>query len=193
METNGEIPTSHWKPTEAQKEILERLFKEGRRDRSRNGINEVTNLLKHHGDVEAKNVFYWFQNADVSKKQKQKMNPMQHYFNRQDIGTNSFSSLCPTQRNGMSFFDFYGMSFFERNGNWFLILYPCACSGSRITAEPIIVVAELSLQVRTISFSLYFIMVWLKIQAGLEYVAYFLIDSLSNLRVLHFIRVTQNH
>ena len=108
MERNGEITSFPWKPTEAQKEILEKLFEEGYSDRTRNGINEITNLLKHQGDVEAKNVFYWFHNADVYKKQKPKMNLMQHYFNREDIGTNSFSSLCPTEINGMSFYFFYG-------------------------------------------------------------------------------------
>eukprot|EP00253_Pinus_taeda_P004947 PITA_04947 len=73
MERREEITWSRWTPTKRQKEILEDLFRQGHRNPSRSRINEITTLLKQHGKVDAKNVFYWFQNTQARSKRKQKM------------------------------------------------------------------------------------------------------------------------
>lgn len=72
-----EITWSRWTPTKRHKEILEELFRQGLRNPSRSRINEITTLLKQHGKVEAKNVFYWFQNTQARSKSKQKMKTRQ--------------------------------------------------------------------------------------------------------------------
>jgi hypothetical protein len=71
MEGKEEIEWSRWQPTKRQKEILEELFKEGHRNPSPSLIDHFTNLLKQYGNIEAKNVFYWFQNNHARNKRKQ--------------------------------------------------------------------------------------------------------------------------
>eukprot|EP00253_Pinus_taeda_P010858 PITA_10858 len=72
MERKEEINWSRWRPTKRQKEILEDLLKQVHCNGGRSRINEITNLLKQHGKVEAHNVFYWFQNTQARRKMKQK-------------------------------------------------------------------------------------------------------------------------
>lgn len=71
MEENEEIAHSRWKPTRRQREILKQLFRGGDHNPTRARINEITELLKVHGNVEAKNVFYWCQNSHSRHKRKQ--------------------------------------------------------------------------------------------------------------------------
>ena len=77
MGTDGEIKWSRWKPTKRQKEILEELFRKGHCNPSRSHIDEITIQLKEHGNVQAKNVFYWFHNTHERYKRKQKMETRQ--------------------------------------------------------------------------------------------------------------------
>ncbi|GLJ54837.1 hypothetical protein SUGI_1177720 [Cryptomeria japonica] len=51
-----------WKPTAEQLQILEELYGNTYSKPSTDQIHHVTNLLKRYGDLQAKNVYYWFQN-----------------------------------------------------------------------------------------------------------------------------------
>ncbi|GLJ54839.1 hypothetical protein SUGI_1177760 [Cryptomeria japonica] len=51
-----------WKPTTEQLQTLEELYINAYSKPSTEEINHVTNLLKRYGDLQAKNVYFWFQN-----------------------------------------------------------------------------------------------------------------------------------
>lgn len=72
---------SRWNPTKEQINILESLYKEGIRTPSAEQIQQITDRLKAFGQIEGKNVFYWFQNHKARQRQKQKQETMA-YFNR---------------------------------------------------------------------------------------------------------------
>ncbi|GLJ54836.1 hypothetical protein SUGI_1177700 [Cryptomeria japonica] len=51
-----------WKPTEEQLQILKALYINAYSKPSTEQIHHIANLFKKYGDLEAKNVYYWFQN-----------------------------------------------------------------------------------------------------------------------------------
>ncbi|XP_065866324.1 WUSCHEL-related homeobox 2 [Euphorbia lathyris] len=61
-----------WNPTKDQINILENMYKQGVRTPSADQIQQITARLKAFGDIEGKNVFYWFQNHKARQRQKQK-------------------------------------------------------------------------------------------------------------------------
>ena len=102
MESNREITCGRWKPTERQKKILTQLFNAGERNPSRARLNDITKLLKVHGNVESKNVFYWFQNSYNRKKRKEQKNSMLH--NQKEIVGSSQAAICSSPSNGRLYF-----------------------------------------------------------------------------------------
>ncbi|KAL8208599.1 hypothetical protein R6Q57_008011 [Mikania cordata] len=61
-----------WYPTKEQINSLENLYVQGMRTPTEEQIQEITCNLKAYGQVEAKNVFYWFQNHKARQRQKEK-------------------------------------------------------------------------------------------------------------------------
>ena len=94
MEGNQVIRSNRWRPTERQKEILEQLFNQGERNPSRQRANEITNMLKSHGDVQARNISYWFQNSHSRRKRKEQRELMQGLSPQQNV--NAGSNQTPT-------------------------------------------------------------------------------------------------
>lgn len=69
----GGVPASpRWNPTKEQISILEGYYREGVKTPNAEQIEEITTKLKAFGEIECKNVFYWFQNHKARMRQKQK-------------------------------------------------------------------------------------------------------------------------
>ncbi|RRT55689.1 hypothetical protein B296_00045238 [Ensete ventricosum] len=64
--------SSRWNPTKEQISVLEGLYKQGIRTPSADQIQHITGKLREYGNIEGKNVFYWFQNHKARQRQKQK-------------------------------------------------------------------------------------------------------------------------
>ncbi|KAH9327825.1 hypothetical protein KI387_043759 [Taxus chinensis] len=64
--------SSRWNPTREQIAILESLYRQGIRTPSAQQIQQITCRLRMHGNIEGKNVFYWFQNHKARQRQKEK-------------------------------------------------------------------------------------------------------------------------
>lgn len=62
--------SSRWCPTPEQVMILEEFYRAGVRTPNATQIQHITCYLSHHGKIEAKNVFYWFQNHKARQRQK---------------------------------------------------------------------------------------------------------------------------
>lgn len=60
-----------WNPTSVQLQILERIFKEGNGNPSKQEIKEITTELTQHGQISETNVYNWFQNRRARSKRKQ--------------------------------------------------------------------------------------------------------------------------
>ncbi|GLJ54846.1 hypothetical protein SUGI_1177850 [Cryptomeria japonica] len=57
-----------WKPTAEQLEILEELYKKGSHSPNTEQIHRIADCLMRYGEIQAKNVFYWFQNRKGSER-----------------------------------------------------------------------------------------------------------------------------
>ncbi|CAL9771671.1 unnamed protein product [Musa acuminata subsp. burmannicoides] len=73
--------SSRWNPTKEQISVLEGLYKQGIRTPSAEQIQHITGKLREYGNIEGKNVFYWFQNHKARQRQKQKQESFA-YFSR---------------------------------------------------------------------------------------------------------------
>ncbi|MCL7037856.1 hypothetical protein MKW94_001990 [Papaver nudicaule] len=62
---------SRWNPTKEQIDMLEGFYKAGITCPSTAEIHHMTSKLRVYGVVEAKNVFYWFQNHKARQRQRQ--------------------------------------------------------------------------------------------------------------------------
>ncbi|KAI3903900.1 hypothetical protein MKW92_032895 [Papaver armeniacum] len=62
---------SRWNPTQEQIDMLEGFYKAGIKTPRAQEIHHMTSKLRVYGDIEAKNVFYWFQNHKARQKQRQ--------------------------------------------------------------------------------------------------------------------------
>ncbi|RDX64084.1 WUSCHEL-related homeobox 1, partial [Mucuna pruriens] len=72
---NGATPTgvsSRWNPTPEQLRALEELYRRGTRTPSAEQIQHITAQLRRFGNIEGKNVFYWFQNHKARERQKRR-------------------------------------------------------------------------------------------------------------------------
>jgi hypothetical protein len=63
---------ARWNPTKEQVAVLEGLYEHGVRTPNTEQIQHITARLREHGPIEAKNVFYWFQNHKARDRQRQK-------------------------------------------------------------------------------------------------------------------------
>jgi hypothetical protein len=97
MKKKEETTFPRWKRIKRQKKILKLLFEAGERnpDRTR------TKLLKLHGNIEEKNVFYWFQKSHSRKKREQQKNWVHALsLNQNEIGGSSQAPICSSRSNG---------------------------------------------------------------------------------------------
>ncbi|KAI3928752.1 hypothetical protein MKW98_024353 [Papaver atlanticum] len=62
---------SRWNPTKEQIDMLEGFYKAGITTPSAAEIQHMTSKLRMYGDIEGKNVFYWFQNHKARQRQRQ--------------------------------------------------------------------------------------------------------------------------
>lgn len=71
--TGGRTPATHrWNPTKEQRSMLVNMFKQGITTPSAEQIKHITSELKEYGDIEGRNVFYWFLNHKARQRRKQK-------------------------------------------------------------------------------------------------------------------------
>ncbi|KAE8693138.1 putative Embryo-specific protein 3 [Hibiscus syriacus] len=62
--------SSRWCPTPKQVMILEEMYRSGIKTPNASQIQQITSHLSSYGKIEAKNVFYWFQNHKARERQK---------------------------------------------------------------------------------------------------------------------------
>ncbi|GLJ06691.1 hypothetical protein SUGI_0045290 [Cryptomeria japonica] len=81
-EAEGQPAASvRWNPTREQIAILESLYSQGIRTPTAQQIQQITSRLRMYGNIEGKNVFYWFQNHKARERQKEKQQKL-IYFNQ---------------------------------------------------------------------------------------------------------------
>lgn len=61
-----------WNPTTEQVKHLTELFSSGLRTPSTDQIQKISTQLSFYGQIESKNVFYWFQNHKARERQKRR-------------------------------------------------------------------------------------------------------------------------
>ncbi|KAL6651863.1 hypothetical protein ACP70R_010788 [Stipagrostis hirtigluma subsp. patula] len=67
-------PCARWTPTPEQIRILKELYYGcGIRSPNAEQIQRITAMLRQHGKIEGKNVFYWFQNHKARERQKRRL------------------------------------------------------------------------------------------------------------------------
>ncbi|EPS65844.1 hypothetical protein M569_08935, partial [Genlisea aurea] len=66
------VVSSRWCPTPEQLQSLEELYRRGTRTPSSEQIQQITCQLRRYGKIEAKNVFYWFQNHKARERLKRR-------------------------------------------------------------------------------------------------------------------------
>ncbi|XP_062186056.1 WUSCHEL-related homeobox 1-like [Phragmites australis] len=70
---------SRWTPTPEQIKILKELYYGcGIRSPNSEQIQRITALLRQHGKIEGKNVFYWFQNRKARERLKRRLTNLRH-------------------------------------------------------------------------------------------------------------------
>ena len=66
------VTAAKWKPTTEQRTILESIYRSGIRTPKAEEIERITVDLKKYGQIEGKNVFYWFQNFNAKERNQRK-------------------------------------------------------------------------------------------------------------------------
>lgn len=61
-----------WNPTAEQVKVLTDLFRAGLRTPTTDQIQKISSQLSFYGNIESKNVFYWFQNHKARERQKRR-------------------------------------------------------------------------------------------------------------------------
>lgn len=61
-----------WNPTAEQVKVLTDLFRSGLRTPTTDQIQKISSQLSFYGNIESKNVFYWFQNHKARERQKRR-------------------------------------------------------------------------------------------------------------------------
>ncbi|KAL3501887.1 hypothetical protein ACH5RR_036336 [Cinchona calisaya] len=69
------LVSSRWNPTPEQLMALEEMYRHGVRTPSAEEIKLIAAKLRQFGKIEAKNVFYWFQNHKARERQKRRRQP----------------------------------------------------------------------------------------------------------------------
>ncbi|GAB2293790.1 Homeodomain [Dionaea muscipula] len=68
---------TRWNPTHEQRSILEMMYNGGMRTPSAQQIEQITAHLGNYGNIQGKNVFYWFQNHKARDRKRQKTTELQ--------------------------------------------------------------------------------------------------------------------
>eukprot|EP00253_Pinus_taeda_P011947 PITA_11947 len=63
---------TRWVPAKEQIDLLEAMYRKGIRNPSPDQIDQIAGRLRMYGNVEGKNVFYWFQNRKARERKRQK-------------------------------------------------------------------------------------------------------------------------
>lgn len=74
-EFGSQVPaqvSSRWNPTPKQLATLEDIYRRGTRTPTAEQIQHITSQLRKLGNIEGKNVFYWFQNHKARERQKRR-------------------------------------------------------------------------------------------------------------------------
>ncbi|MED6164392.1 wuschel- homeobox [Stylosanthes scabra] len=69
---SGGRKCGRWNPTSEQVKVLTELFSSGLRTPSTDQIQRISNHLSFYGNIESKNVFYWFQNHKARERHKRR-------------------------------------------------------------------------------------------------------------------------
>ncbi|GJM92606.1 hypothetical protein PR202_ga09091 [Eleusine coracana subsp. coracana] len=77
--TAAAAANARWSPSKEQVAVLEGLYDHGLRSPTADQIQHITGRLRDHGPVEAKNVFYWFQNHKARSRQKEKQDSFAYF------------------------------------------------------------------------------------------------------------------
>ncbi|XP_051139630.1 WUSCHEL-related homeobox 4 isoform X2 [Andrographis paniculata] len=83
---------TRWNPTPEQIALLEMLYRRGMRTPNAEQIEQVAAQLSKYGKIQAKNVFYWFQNHKARERQKRKRNTLGLGLATSPAFSNSFTS-----------------------------------------------------------------------------------------------------
>lgn len=98
---NEATASPRWKPTEKHKKFLKMLSEAGLRNPTPEDIADIVGVLKVDGDVEEKNVFYWFQNVHSRNRRKEQKNALQAGSQYQkEMVENSVSPICSSSTPG---------------------------------------------------------------------------------------------
>ncbi|KAK3162427.1 hypothetical protein QOZ80_1BG0089420 [Eleusine coracana subsp. coracana] len=73
------LANARWSPSKEQVAVLEGLYDHGLRSPTADQIQHITGRLRDHGPVEAKNVFYWFQNHKARSRQKERQDSFAYF------------------------------------------------------------------------------------------------------------------
>ncbi|XXG66408.1 hypothetical protein AAC387_Pa05g3894 [Persea americana] len=68
----GKCGGGRWNPTAEQVKVLTDLFRSGLRTPTTDQIQNISSHLSFYGQIESKNVFYWFQNHKARERQKRR-------------------------------------------------------------------------------------------------------------------------
>ncbi|XP_042410263.1 WUSCHEL-related homeobox 3-like [Zingiber officinale] len=74
-----QVPSTRWCPTPEQLMILEEMYRSGVRTPDAPQIQQITAHLSCYGNIEGKNVFYWFQNHKARERQKLRRRLSMHH------------------------------------------------------------------------------------------------------------------
>nr|CAT02937.2 putative wuschel homeobox protein WOX2 [Pinus sylvestris] len=88
--------STRWNPTKEQIDFLEAMYSQGIRTPSADQIEEIASRLRMYGNIEGKNVFYWFQNHKARERQRQRQERVA--FVNQFHQPPGFAELLPPQQ-----------------------------------------------------------------------------------------------
>ena len=97
---------SRWTPTPEQIRILKELYYGcGIRSPNSEQIQRITAMLRQHGKIEGKNVFYWFQNHKARERQKRRLTNLDVNVPAAAADASHLGALSLSSPSGMSALD----------------------------------------------------------------------------------------
>jgi hypothetical protein len=106
---------SRWTPTPEQLRILKELYYTcGVRSPTAEQIQRITAMLRQHGKIEGKNVFYWFQNHKARERQKKRLTNLDiNNAPAADVNHLGVLSLSPSGTQRLAFHGSYSACFLQ--------------------------------------------------------------------------------
>ncbi|XP_062186057.1 WUSCHEL-related homeobox 1-like [Phragmites australis] len=102
---------SRWTPTPEQIKILKELYYGcGIRSPNSEQIQRITAMLRQHGKIEGKNVFYWFQNHKARERQKRRLTNLDVNTSAAAVADVNHLGALSLSPSGMDRFGLHGMS-----------------------------------------------------------------------------------